>query len=464
MKKICRIFILCVLLIQMSSCASNKEQKESEAYFKKEELIELYSNTWRIVKDYYGYSDEIQVDWDVSYQEHLAQALDAADAYAQWEIYESFLADISDGHLSIQSSWLPDCAGSLPVSFTWIEDAYYVTAKSRNEDIPLMSRLLAIEGEEPLSYVKKQYEGHIMPCSDSQINDAYIDRFSYNRKGEKVTLTFADAQGNEIEKTYGYDLSYGSTFSQTQEYLFHTDDSVVMKQLGGGDPVWYYAMGNDILYVYIENFNAGTAQMIEKILKEYPLEEYKYILDVRGNRGGNGSESLKVLELLTGNKMPSPAEQYKVNNAYYVRERYSVKPGNTDETIMGEKMYEGNYYEYEEEWAKEEITKCKSENILILANRDTVSAGEFFVIAANEIGFTTMGENTHGMIGGSVGIFPVTDNVSLMLSVGRAFDLEGNPLFHAAADPKITIIQSAEDAKNGIDTVLMSSYKELEKK
>ena len=73
----------------------------------------------------------------------------------------------------------------------------------------------------------------------------------------------------------------------------------------------------------------------------------------------------------------------------------------------------------------------------------------------------TIGENTFGAIGGTVGDFMVNDTIKLTMTVGRLVNKEEKTLHNKGVVPTKQITQKVEDVLDEIDTIFVEGYHTL---
>lgn len=445
MKKI----ILVVLSLLLISCRISEKNSD----FDEKEIINLYSNTWRAVKNFYGHNDQVD-NWDENYQNALIKALECEDIYGQWEIYEEFLSTLNDAHLQIidKNNYLIDAVGYLPITFEWIENGYYVTSKSRNENIKLFSKLIKINDINIDTYLENFYANKVTGYSEIAIKDKYIERFCYDEIGKEVDLTFVSLDGDEFTKKYEYNKNNSSFYVKEYSYFSKIGENIINKVISDSLPIRAYELKNKIIYLNIQNFKDGTSNLLKEVINQYPASEYKYIVDIRNNTGASGDEVVLSLELLAETEIEGTGfkEAFVVSDGYYMVGYNRERPNTGNEK---EKMYNGIYHSHEIS-ENQEPPLYDGDNLVVLIDRNTTSSGEYFAAIAKRMNIPIIGENTKGALGGSIGTFNVLDGLKLLITVGRLEDLNGNT-YLSGVSPDFEITQSIEDYKKEIDTVLM---------
>jgi carboxyl-terminal processing protease len=172
---------------------------------------------------------------------------------------------------------------------------------------------------------------------------------------------------------------------------------------------------NGIFVIKLYNFSQNSPEIFKNALREMIVSEnYKLILDLRGNAGGYLEASVDI------------ASWFLPIGKVVAREDF----GNGKETIFRSRGYD----------------VFKNLPFVILINQGSASASEILAGALQEHKIATLvGEKSFGK--GSVQeLVPITDNTSLKITIARWLTPNGKSISENGLDPDIEIKMTKEDA------------------
>lgn len=91
---------------------------------------------WNVFQHFYPYFDVISTDWDAELSRRLEGALNATDAWEQYENLRRLAAALEDGHAYVFNDGLEVGLAGLPWGVEWIEDEIVVTASEIGGVLP----------------------------------------------------------------------------------------------------------------------------------------------------------------------------------------------------------------------------------------------------------------------------------------------------------------------------------------
>lgn len=192
---------------------------------------------------------------------------------------------------------------------------------------------------------------------------------------------------------------------------------------------------DDVGYVYYESFSSTvSASHMNYILKRFANKK-GIILDVRNNFGGSLSNVYRI------------GEHFISENTVVAKQRIKNGPEHDDFTEIQNMEFE--YYEEHEHFLG---------TVVVLTNRKSYSAGNFFPTCMSALpNVTIMGDVTGGG-GGAPSFTELTNGWNLRVSATQLYTLD-DVNTEDGLMPDVRVDISAEDEQAGIDTILEEALK-----
>ena len=220
-----------------------------------------------------------------------------------------------------------------------------------------------------------------------------------------------------------------------------------------------YAHDNDIYRIVLPDFkNMRLSTYFEQFVNDYGERASAFIIDVRGNSGGNSVLGLDILTYFSN-----------LEDLTQSRTERKIVASNDYEALVEESLSTVNF-------SKDALL---TQPVIILTDWNCGSAGDNFVAYAKDAGrYSIIGTNTRGSTGqltvynlsdgsqiqpysdGSIN-FPTTAFIGI--SSNRTFWGDGHEIINQGISPDIWAEQTIEDAIAGVDTVLDFALTELER-
>ncbi len=111
---------------------------------------------WNVLRHFYPYWDDVDVDWNARLRPHLAAEHDVADnRSARRDALRRLVADIRDGHGSVSDVAIRSELAPLPLQFRVLSERLVVIG-SRDSSVPVGSVVTAIDGEPASTRIAKE--------------------------------------------------------------------------------------------------------------------------------------------------------------------------------------------------------------------------------------------------------------------------------------------------------------------
>lgn len=285
------IFILLITL-SLDTFSQPNENRLSDA----EKLYGL-SKVWSEAKYNFVYFDKLKLDWDSLYQASIPRVLQAKDTRSYYDVLRQFIAHLMDGHTSVwyPSSYYKNEFAYAPLRTDIIQGKVFIT-RLLNDTLRMQGlqpgmEILKINGMDVHEHVRKNllpYEGASTKQGlDFLVYNAYLLNGNVN---EPLKLSLRDKKGKETEFEISRKLSFKEP-EAVQFSILHNNIGLLIIN-GFSDP----------------DFNKKFDQVYHDLLNTRAL-----IIDLRSNRGGDGSQGIYMMKHFVSAAFPDPmisARQY----------------------------------------------------------------------------------------------------------------------------------------------------------
>ena len=435
-----------------------------------EQKIYELSTIWKEAAYNFAFWDKVDIDWDEEYKKALPRVLAAKDLYDYYRELMRFVSLLGDGHtgVSFPNEFYqdPECFSMLPVYLWKCGDKIMVlnVSDSVKDSIPLFSTLTRIDGIDAAEYVRENCYPYIWHANEDACAIQAMNELMYGRSGSSAVFTF-EKDGRQfdlrLERSDPSKMTWGKV-----DFSAKSNDP--RREIGSSDIHNISITDDGIAVIQIRSFADGS--LPDKIFS--CLDELKdakgYILDVRGNGGGNSSYSDAVAGLFIEGEFRScfaerqvyePAykawsvfrEDFKGLSLSEILDRYS----SDEESIKTYKMGRNIFYVSE---AGDSVSGCvhgKLEgSVAVLMNENTVSAAEDFIdVMKQYTDAVFIGNNTAGTSGQPL-FRQLESGGSFRICTCRCIAQNGEDIYNKGFAPDIKVIRTAEDLINGYDRAL----------
>jgi len=281
-KVIC--FLVCSSILNCIYSQVKPENSISDA----EKIVGL-SVCWSEAKYNFVYFDRLTFNWDSLYQATIPVVLATKNDFEYYRELQRFVATLKDGHTSV--GWnrgdLWDNWATIPIITRLIDGKMIVTEVLNDElgqrKIKRGLEIVKINGIDVHEYISNYIKPFVFSSTEQWTNliayGAYMRESTRGKRSESIHLTFKDDNNNIFESAISRSMSENS-LPPTPLFDFTVlEDNIGLLRI---DDFWQ------------NNFTAHFDSIYEKIHTTDAL-----IIDIRGNGGGNSSNSEYVLSHLT---------------------------------------------------------------------------------------------------------------------------------------------------------------------
>lgn len=435
-----------------------------------EQKIYELSRIWKEAAYNFAFWDRVDIDWDEEYKKALGRVLKTKDINEYYLELMRFYALLGDGHTEVRMPMEvlqdPEYFSMLPV-FLWKfgeRTVVLTVAEELKESLPVMSELKKVEGAQVNEYIRENCYPYIWHSNEAACGPAALNLIMYGRRGSSITLTF-EKDGAEYEHT----LVRGDPAKMSwYNGGIGAGNDEPRRVIGSSEVHSVWLTEDNIAVIKMTSFADNT--MPEKIYSCF--DELKgadgYILDVRGNTGGNSSNGFMIASMfIDGDFICSRSEMqvyeptFKAWSVFRedfrglslddVTERYRDDEDSLKTYRSGRNMY---YLPDEEMFAGGKAPGRLEGPVAVLMNEYTFSAGEDFVdVMKAHTDAVFIGNNTAGSSGQP--LFEMLESGgSFRICTRRCLAQNGEDIYNKGFAPDITISQTPEDYAAGRDRAM----------
>ena len=436
------------------------------------------SKLWKEAEYNFAFWDKLDIDWDGEYKKALPRVLAAKDVYDYYKELKRFAALLCDGHTDV--SYPEDvyqdteCFSMFPVNlFKFGKDIAVISVSEKYKDkIPFYSIVKKIDGIDAAEYIRENCYPYIWHANEEACDMTAMNELMFGRKGSSADFTF-----EKDEKEFSVTLT--------------REDPTVIKWVNAEAPVktdaqrqlilagdsYKCEMTDDgIAIIKLRSFEDNS--MPEKIYEH--IEELgkakAYIIDVRGNLGGNSNNADAIAAMFIDGDFESCGAETQIYEPTYKAwgvfrdDLNSLAPAELEERYSDEysvriyKMSRHIFYKREIDKAENKAPKRLSGPVAVLMNEYTFSAGEDFVdVMKAHTDAVFIGSSTAGSSGQPLQV-KLESGGWFRICTRRCFAQNGEDIYNKGFAPDISIDHSLADQTEGRDRALEKALELLKEK
>ncbi|MBR6336819.1 MAG: hypothetical protein IKR76_03715 [Ruminococcus sp.] len=436
------------------------------------------STIWKEAEYNFAFWDKVDINWDEEYKKALPRVLAAKDIYDYYQELMRFVSMLCDGHTGVTMPMdiMQDAQyySMLPVLLFGFEGKIAVinTTEEYKDIVPLYSVLKKINGTDAAEYIKDNCYPYIWHANEAACSFSALSELILGRVGSTLDMTF-EHEGRTFEETLTREAPAQMKWCSIDQ-PFKDDISKELIAQGG---TFKAEMREDRIAV-LKFTSFDDNNMPEEIYTHFDrLKEAKaFIIDVRGNTGGNSDNADKIAAMFIDGDFDScGAEEQIYEPAHkawgiYRDDLKDITPGELEERYSDEgsikdyKMCRHIYY-------KRDITKKENHApgrlkapIAVLMNEYTFSAGEDFIdVMKAHTDAVFIGTNTAGSSGQPLQI-SLESGGSFRICTRRCFAQNGEEIYNKGFSPDIKIAQTLESYTAGLDKAMEKAVNILKEK
>ncbi len=430
-----------------------------------EQKIYELSRIWKDAEYNFAYWDKVNIDWDEAYKNALERVLATKDIYEYYRELARFLALLDDGHtgvtLPMEIMQSAEYYSMLPIFCARIGSDIVVfgVAEEYKEEIPLLSRIKEIDGTKINEYIREKCYPYIWHGNEDACGNAAMIELIYGRAGSEADILFETDGKSYSVKLKRVDANaikwhvHNAPAKQDPEGRIILDDEACKIEI----------TGDGIAVIKITTFMDDSIP--EKIYGKF--EELKnakgYLIDVRGNGGGNSSNGDAIAAMFIDGKFESCAAETQMYEPTYkawgmFRDDFKeVSPDKIDEqgwdddSIKSYKMLRHIYFQKEIGKVENKAPGHLTGPVAVLMNEYTVSAAEDFVdVMKQYTDAVFVGNNTAGTSGQPYFV-SLESGGSYRICTRRCLAQNGEDIYNKGFSPDVKVVNTLNDLADGYD-------------
>ena len=437
------------------------------------------SKIWKEAAYNLAFWDKVDIDWDEEYKKALVRILRTKDSYDYYRELMRFVAMLNDGHTDVsfpnEIVQDPDFFSMLPVYFAKPGDEMIVISTSEiiKDKIPLFSILVKIDGTDIHDYIKENCYPYFWHANEAACGVFVMNNLVFGRRGSSAVYTFAK-DGREFDIRLEKVEPSGIVWRKAESVL---QSNVTQRLIGDSDAHTVHITDDGIAIIRISSFDdASVPKKIYSCFDE--LKSAKgYVLDVRGNSGGNSGNADAIAAMFISGEFHSCYAETQIYEPTYkawsvFREDFKglspdkalMKYADDAFSLKSYRMQKNIFYIRDEGNAVTNNAPGKLNGpIAVLMNQYTVSAAEDFIDAMKMYTKAVfIGNNTAGTSGQPL-CEALESGGFFRICTRRSIAQNGEDIYNKGFTPDIRIMPTAEDIASGRDAVLEKGLEIIKK-
>ena len=423
------------------------------------------SRIWKDAEYNFAFWDKVNIDWDEEYKKALPRVLAASDMYEYYRELARFVSLLDDGHTGISFPMdvmqSPEYFSMLPVYLVPIGGKYVVlsVAEEYKDAIPMFGVLTKYDGAEISEYVREHCYPYIWHGNEAACGKAVTIELLYGKEGSEALLTF-EKDGKSFDVTLRRVDATGIKWSNSGMPVPKT---VPGKLLLDENSVKIKITEDGIAVIAITTFMDDSVP--DKIYGKFDeLRRAKgYVIDVRGNGGGNSTNADAVAAMFISGRFASCAAETQVYEPTYkawglFRDDFkTVSPENAadmqwdEDSLKSYRMCRHIAFQRESNTAENNAPGLLEGPVAVLMNGDTVSAAEDFVdVMKMHTKAVFVGSNTAGTSGQPYMVF-LESGGNYRICTRRCIAQNGEDIYNKGFSPDVRVDATLSDIMEGRD-------------
>ncbi|MCR5086838.1 MAG: hypothetical protein K6B39_05545 [Lachnospiraceae bacterium] len=443
-----------------------------------EQKIYELSRIWKDAEYNFAFWDKVNIDWDEEYKKALPRVLATEDIYDYYRELARFVALLGDGHTGItfpmEFMQSPEYFSMLPVYLVPVGGEYVVmsAAEEYKDAIPPFSVLTKHDGVAITEYIREKCYPYIWHANEAACGKAVTIELLYGRAGSEAILTFEkdgkafDVSLRRVDATQIKWCDYGMPKAQAApDEMILNEESVRIK-----------ITEDRIAVITVTTFMDDSVP--GKIYGKFEeLRKAKgYVIDVRGNGGGNSSNADAVAAMFIPGPFESCAAETQVYEPTYkawglFREDFkNVTPEKAaemhwdEDSLKSYRMCRHISFQRESNQAENNAPGLLEGPVAVLMNGDTVSAAEDFVdVMKMHTKAVFVGGNTAGTSGQPYFVF-LESGGNYRICTRRCIAQNGEDIYNKGFSPDIRVAVTLADLTEGCDRAMETGLEVVREK
>ncbi len=436
------------------------------------------SKLWKEAEYNFAFWDKVDIDWDEEYKKALPRVLAAKDAYEYYRELRRFAALLCDGHTDVsfpEYVWQDaQYFSAFPVFlFRFGKDIAVICVSEKFKDrIPLYSILKKIDGKDAAEYVSENCYPYIWHANEDACGMNAMNELIYGRAGSSALFTF-EKDGMDFDITLTREdaakikwaHSASPAADETGRWLIVSGDSYKCEMTDDGIAIMKFTSFDDgsmpeTVYGHFEELSKAKA----------------FIIDVRGNTGGNSNNADAVAAMFTDGDFESCGAETQIYEPTYKAwsmfrdDLKNITPSELTERYADEeskkiyKMSRHIFYKREADKAENKAPGRLNGPVAVLMNGFTFSAAEDFVdVMKAHTDAVFIGTNTAGSSGQPLQM-KLESGGWFRICTRRCIAQNAEDIYNKGFSPDIRVERGLADHIEGRDPAMEKAVEILKEK
>jgi hypothetical protein len=283
-------FLLFPLSVGVADSSRTSEKIAREEALSKQERVFGLVTIYRGAKQHFAWFEQVPtLDWDRAFMEYLPLVERDQGFYDYYRLLRSFVALLEDGHTDIRlPSKIEKQLDALPlrldlVETQWVVIQRYPVQEILDEDIPVGTVVLSIEGKSPLKYFQEELFPYLSGGDAHQKQNAVNRRVYLRNTSLSMDMRYPD--GSFHDRIFKANLGTVK-WSDDLRQRFHSHSEV-------SSPYESRLLPDGLLYVRYgrceDRYEKELSTLVKSMSDNWPRA---IVIDLRGNLGGNTPNEL----------------------------------------------------------------------------------------------------------------------------------------------------------------------------
>lgn len=478
--------VMCCSLIFTGLYAFRQKSIQEE---KSEQLFSV-SEAYSRITNMYGCFNLLGADVDLQekYEETFSLVANSSSEFEYYLTMSKFVAALEDGHAYCLPPSDSDFIYQVDMGVSYIENSYVVTRTYDSTVLPLLSKIVKVNGIPVSEYIDENISEYIGVKTPLSRESSCAAALSIGPKGEKRRFTIQTTDGIERDVEIRFSNKIGGQSIRARN-LF--DMLISNEKIYDSSNFLLYYVKEDlyncekVLHLIVKDLSADTAELKDEYIScilPHIKSSNGVIIDLRYCRGGNDANGITILESFFDKEFNySSNVLYPVKSNFFdsysqMIETYGEDIVSSDAKDILLPLTQGKFVlpadEILEVFEVEEHFKTPSYNDLlnsipktatpavVLINHLSGSAVDTVADIANEMDLTTIGTHTFGATTNLVTV-PLKNEYTIAFSSGIRLTAKGEIIHNNGVPAKIYADYTLNNLSAGIDDYILKAISEL---
>jgi len=283
-------FLLLPLGVGTADSSRTSEDTAREEALSKQDRVFGLVTIYRGAKQHFAWFEQVPtLDWDKAFMEYLPLVEEGQGLYDYYRLLQSFVALLEDGHTDIRlPSKIQRELDALPLELDLVEEQWvvlqrYPVQEILEEDIPVGTVVLSIEGKSPIEYFQDELFPYVSGGDAQQRQNAVNRRVFLRNTSLSMGMRYPDGPfHNRVLKANRGTVKWSDDLRQ--RFHSYSEASLTYESRILSDGLLYVRYGR-----CEDRYEKEFSTLMKSMSDNWPRA---IIIDVRGNPGGNTPHNL----------------------------------------------------------------------------------------------------------------------------------------------------------------------------